>query len=333
MDDRGFRKSKNVEIRRFRHAAGPPNPGIYPIEPWASETIANTQGPNQLADDLGRDEIPEAQRRIQQALNDRPASFDERFDGRGSIDSSSPVTEDGRTASASPLMSMPAGDRQQAIVRAAREQGIDPSAALAIAERESNFDPSARSSKTIRGMFQMRGDLRHQYGVGDSDDPYAQATGWGKFFKANKGEMSRVLGRDPTDAEGYLGHHFGSTRAARMLKMDPATPVDQVFTPNEMSLNPHFGKAGTVGALHSSVTADITKRQAKFGGAGAELPDFAEFGDPVDASNPREKIDMGSQAPDFSSFGTLASQGPDLPQPSAAAASSAPDFSSFGTLA
>lgn len=223
---------------------------------------------------------------------------------------------------------------RQAIIRAAREHGIDPSAALAIAERESNFDPAARSSKTIAGMYQMRGDLRRQYGVGDSSDPYEQAKGWGTFFKDNKGEMARVLGRDVTDAEGYLGHHFGSTRAGRMLKMDPATPVEQVFTPYERSINPHFDRAGTVGNLNSSVMADIGKRAAKFGGA--ELPDLSEFGSPVDGamsgnspSKSGGKIDM----PDFSSFGTIASQGPDLPQPSAQAASSAPDLSSFGTPA
>lgn len=168
--------------------------------------------------------------------------------------------------------------QREAIIRAAGEAGIDPSAALAIAERESNFDPNARSSKTIHGMFQMTGGLRRQYGIGDSNDPYQQAKGWAAFFKDNKGEMARVLGRDPTDAEGYAGHHFGSVRAARMMKMDPSTPVDAVFTPNEMQQNPHFAKAGSVGNLLSSVTADIGRRQAKFGG---DVPDLAEFGTPV----------------------------------------------------
>jgi hypothetical protein len=195
-----------------------------------------------------------------------------------------------------------------AIVRAAGEHGIDPSAALAIAERESNFDPTARASKTIRGMFQMRGDLRKQYGVGDSNDPYAQAKGWGAFFRDNKAEMARTLGRDPTDAEGYLGHHFGGTRAARMMGMDPATPVDQVFTRQERRLNPHFDKAGTVGALNSSVLADIGQRQEKFGAA----PDYSEAG-----------------APDFSPFGVAA----DTFHPSVQQPTGAPDFSPFGVPA
>lgn len=229
---------------------------------------------------------------------------------------------------------------RQAIIRAATEQGIDPSAALAIAERESNFDPRARSSKTIRGMFQMRGDLRKQYGVGDSDDPYAQAKGWGAFFRDNKAEMSRVLGRDPTDAEGYLGHHFGGGRAARMMKMDPATPVDSVFTREERRLNPHFDKAGTVGKLNSSVLADIGQRQAKFGGAPA---DYSEAGAPTEIPQPaamrgakRITAPLGDSAPDFSEFGAPVENSGGLgisPQQNQGLASAKPDFSQFGVAA
>lgn len=225
---------------------------------------------------------------------------------------------------------------RKAIERAAGEQGIDPSAALAIAERESNFDPRARSSKTIRGMFQMRGDLRKQYGVGDSLDPYAQAKGWGAFFKDNKAEMARTLGRAPTDAEGYLGHHFGGTRAARMMGMDPTTPVDQVFTREERRLNPHFDKAGTVGALNSTVLADIGKRQAKFGAAPA---DYSEAGSPaMDHSNFPVKSES-SNSLDFSPFGVAADNGIAMeshgstPQPSVQPPTGAPDFSQFGVAA
>jgi hypothetical protein len=243
-------------------------------------------------------------------------------------------------------------DIREAIVRAAVEHGRDPSIALAIAERESAFNPSAHASKTIAGLYQMTGGLRRQYGIGDSTDPYTQAKGWNTFFDDNKGEMARVLGRDVTDQEGYLGHHFGSTRAARMLKMDPNTPVDEVFSAYERSLNPHFDRAGTVGRLNSSVLADVDKRRARYGGA-SELPDFASFGSPLDAMSinspsqaggkidmaPRDSVDL-----DFSSFGTPldAKAGPKVasleqpqptpqPEPSAPAASSAPDLAQFGT--
>lgn len=179
----------------------------------------------------------------------------------------------------------------------------------------------------------MTGSLRRQYGSGDSGDPYTQAKAWMPFIKDVKGEMAQVLGRDPTDAETYAGHHFGSVRAARMMRMDPNTPVDQVFTPYEMSVNPHFARAGTVGNLNASVTSDITRRQAKFGGA--EAPDLAEFGTPVEG-NSLSKSD--NKLPDLSQYGTVASYGPDPePQqpsaPSAPVAQSAPDLSAQGAPA
>lgn len=225
---------------------------------------------------------------------------------------------------------------REAITRAAQEAGIDPSAALAIAERESNFNTRARNSVTIRGMFQMQGKHREKYGVGDSNDPYVQAKGWGAFFKDVKRDMAGKLGRDPTDAEGYLGHHFGGLRAARMMTMDPATPVETVFSPNEMALNPHFAKAGTVGALNSSVLSDIGKRQTKFGGNSTTL-DFSPFGAPVDdepLGNTQQVA--GIQPADFSPFGAPAEASnptANLNMGSVPDASSAPDFSQFGTAA
>lgn len=167
---------------------------------------------------------------------------------------------------------------QQIIVAEARAQGIDPATALAWAQRESNFNPQAKSSKTIRGMYQMRGDLRAKYGVPDDADAGTQVRGWGASFKDLKGGMSRRLGRDVSDSEAYLGHHFGEGRAARMLRMDPGTDVNEVFTPYELQLNPHIGKAGTVGALNRDTVADIDRRRASFGGAGTERPDFSDQG-------------------------------------------------------
>jgi hypothetical protein len=188
---------------------------------------------------------------------------------------------------------------REAIERAATEEGVDPSLALAIAERESNFDPRARSSKTIRGMFQMRGDLRNQYGVGDSDDPYTQAKGWSRFIKDTKGEMATRAGRDVSDDEAYAGHHFGAGRAGRMLNMDPETPVSEVFTPYERSINPHFDRAGTVGSLLGSVTGDIAKKRSAYGGADL---DFSQFGEPVEGG----QTAMASAAPEAMDFSQMA---------------------------
>lgn len=185
-----------------------------------------------------------------------------------------------------------------AIIKAAREGGVDPKYALAIAERESLFDPNARSSKTIAGIYQMRGDHRLAYGAGNSADPYTQAKAWTGFIRDVKGEMSGVLGRDPTSAESYLGHHFGGERAAHMMRMDPRTPVNTVFTPQEMAANPHFARAETVGALNRSVMADIERRAKTFDtGDAATLPPSA-YGEPIGNSPSSNSEPILSKASD-----------------------------------
>jgi hypothetical protein len=196
---------------------------------------------------------------------------------------------------------------QAAIVQAAQEAGEDPAYALAIAERESSFDPRAHSSKTIHGLYQMRGDLRAKYGVGDSDDPLAQAQGWMRSLPDIRANMKKVLGRDPTNQEAYLGHHYGAGRAARTLTMDPSTPVEAVFTPQEMAGNPHFARAGTIGNLNSSVMGDVDKRMARFGGtkmppSSAEPADLSSFGETVETASAPQQAQP--QVADLSSFGT-----------------------------
>jgi hypothetical protein len=98
--------------------------------------------------------------------------------------------------------------------------------------------------------------------------------------------MARVLGRTPTDAEAYLGHHFGPERAARTLSMDPSIPTNDIFTPYEMSINPHFGRAGTIGRLNGSVLGDIGRRMTRFGGSAGAVPmepaDFSQYGEPIE---------------------------------------------------
>jgi hypothetical protein len=197
---------------------------------------------------------------------------------------------------------------EAAIVRAAQEEGIDPATALAWASRESSFNPNARASKSIYGLFQMSGALRRQYGIGDTADPYEQTKGFARYYHGLKAEMGKTLGRDPTDTEAYLGHHFGGVRGARTLGMDPSTPVSQVFTPYERSLNPHFDRAGSIGNLTGSITKDIDRRYAKFGGqGGTESPteplDFA----PVVAQlgGAPDQLDFSGQVADAGqSFGS-----------------------------
>lgn len=189
---------------------------------------------------------------------------------------------------------------EAAIVRAAQEEGIDPATALAWASRESSFSPTARASKSIYGLYQMSGALRRQYGIGDTADPYEQTKGFARYYRGLKDEMKRALGRDPTDTEAYLGHHFGGVRGARTLGMDPNTPVSAVFTPYERSLNPHFDRAGSIGNLTGSITKDIDRRYAKFGGQGGGAAEPLDFTAAVTGKQP-EPLDFSGQVADAGS--------------------------------
>lgn len=221
---------------------------------------------------------------------------------------------------------------REAIERAAKENGVNPAFALAVAERESSFNPNAHASKSMFGLFQMSGSLRRQYGSGDSTDPYTQASAWMPFIKDTRAQMASVLGREPSDAEAYTGHYYGPTRAARSLKMDPDTPTSSVFTPQEVGSNPNFARAGTVGRLNSSVMADIDARMARFGAdaqdtSSTEPADLSSFGAPVELASSQDPS-SNPQPADLSSFGAAVPQ-PD-PQPAAAAPT---DLSQFGTPA
>jgi hypothetical protein len=194
-----------------------------------------------------------------------------------------------------------------AITAAANESGIDPAFALAVADRESSFDPNAHASKTIYGLFQMSGDLRRQYGVGNSSDPYTQAKGWTAFIGDQKAQMASALGRAPTNEELYFAHHFGTPRAIQMIGgMSPDTSVRDVFSPYERSINPHFDRAGTTGNLMSSISADMDQRMNKFGGAGNAM-DFAAYGQPAGGLTYKSTTAApGAQPIDFASFGSPA---------------------------
>lgn len=188
----------------------------------------------------------------------------------------------------------------------ADEQGINPAFALAVAERESSFNPYAHASQSIYGLYQMSGPLRYQYGSGNSADPYTQATAWGHFITNEKANLTNRIGREPTDTEMYYAHHFGTGRAAGMINGNygPSTSVGEVFTPYELSLNPHLVRAGTVGNVMGTISYDMGQRMQRYGGESGWSPpkfDLSSYGTPL------EDNDSGAKAPakfDVGSYGT-----------------------------
>lgn len=217
----------------------------------------------------------------------------------------------------------------EAIIRAAVEAGEDPAFALAVAERESNFDPNAKASKTIRGLYQMSQDLRGRYNIGGSVDPYTQASGWMRFIGDTRRQMASRLGRDPTPSELYLGHYFGPGRASSMLNgwYPPNTDVRDVFTDEEIRGNPNIARAGTIGNLSNSITADMERRRQRFAGGGADygLAGQALAMDPSklppwqgqweDRRSPSDIRRDNHEPYDFSEFSSPQRQAPKQPSP------------------
>lgn len=209
---------------------------------------------------------------------------------------------------------------RQAIERAAAETGIDPAYMMAVAERESSFNPNAHASKTIYGMYQMTGPIRRQYGMGDSQDPYLQSKAFGAYTNDLRKDMGKRLGREPSYAETYTGHHFGPGRASSMLKdPDGQTSVSDAFTPYELSLNPHIVRAGTTGALRDSTVGDMARRMAKYGGrdSGSAPPSGGTGGpsEPFSFASYGESVDEGTEpAPAGASTRRQPSAPPAAPQ-------------------
>ena len=241
------------------------------------------------------------------------------------------------------------------IKRVAARHGIDPAVALAIAERESSFNVHGGSGSPLSsayGLFQLLRAERAQYG-GSSSDPEEQSESWANYIAPHRQHMTKVMGREPTGPELYLGHLIGPGRAARIVAghIHPDTPIQDVMTPRELAANPFMVRAGTAGTLSSSVQRDIARRMAKYGGevpeqaagapTGGQLAetggnrrqqqpfDFAAYGELVDGAEP-QSVD---QAPRSTPIGNAQEKTPASAQMSSPMSKPSPyDFSRFGEL-
>ncbi len=167
----------------------------------------------------------------------------------------------------------------------ARQYGVDPAYALAVASRESSFNPNAHASKTIDGLFQMSGSLRAKYGVPRGSSVQTQVRGFADYTRDLNGQMAGYLGREPSSSELYLGHYWGPARAAGVITGQYAgMPARDVFTARELAANPNLDPDKPVGEIAQTIAGDINHRYARFGGQGGGTevasagPDFTGFG-------------------------------------------------------
>jgi hypothetical protein len=69
------------------------------------------------------------------------------------------------------------------IDRAAREEGVHPDLAYAVAAVESSFDPQARSVKGAEGLMQLMPETAARFGVNDPFDPADNVRGGVRFLR------------------------------------------------------------------------------------------------------------------------------------------------------
>src|SRR5262245_50354847 len=69
------------------------------------------------------------------------------------------------------------------IVRTAREHGIHPDLAYAVAAVESSFDPQARSPKGALGLMQLMPETAERFGVQNPFDPSDNVRGGVRYLR------------------------------------------------------------------------------------------------------------------------------------------------------
>lgn len=124
-----------------------------------------------------------------------------------------------------------------AIARAAAEEGVDAGVLSQFAQIESGGNPRAKNpSSSAEGLFQQTNGNAKQYGVVDRRDAYQSAKGAAKFMRDNRAYLRRTLGREPTPGELYLAHQQGPGGAAKLLA-NPNAPATAAVGNEAVRLN------------------------------------------------------------------------------------------------
>ncbi len=144
---------------------------------------------------------------------------------------------------------LPEGTPQAEVARVARQGGLDPLYALAVGGMESGFDTAAKSkTSTAKGAFQFTDATRKRYGLSENATLQEQTDAFNKLTTDNLNQLRGGLGREPSNQELYLAHHFGGGGANQLLKSDKNTPVSQVVDQKVIDANPYM-KGKTVGEV------------------------------------------------------------------------------------
>jgi len=147
----------------------------------------------------------------------------------GRNEASRGLSDEERVRQATAAPAVPA-DIHGIITAAADRYGISHNYALRVAHIESRFDPNAiNGGSRATGLFQFIPSTWQSYGAGqNARDPAANADAAMRLTVANRDQLRRSLGREPTEGELYLAHQQGAAGAAKLLAAPNARAVDVI---------------------------------------------------------------------------------------------------------
>jgi hypothetical protein len=145
------------------------------------------------------------------------------------------------------------------LARAATSAGVPVDTMLRMAHHESGFNANAKNpNSSASGIFQFTDDTWRsvaarypQLGLTNKNDPFQQARAAPYYMREINENLHRVLGRDPTPTESYIGWFLGPEGAAVALSHDHSTPIERAVRSAAIASNPNvFNKVHTVGDLY-----------------------------------------------------------------------------------
>jgi len=152
------------------------------------------------------------------------------------------------------------------ITQRAQAAGIDPQHALTIASIESSFDPNAgkTNDNPHKGLFQFGPSEWGKYGGGgDVYDPNAQINAFIGYHNDIKNQMAKMLGRDPTPQELYLGWQQGAQGATNLIN-NPTSAAASVIGSGAFNANAGKGPQTSQGFVNQWANT-YNQHQAQLG--------------------------------------------------------------------
>ena len=155
----------------------------------------------------------------------------------------------GESRRAAPLAKEPL---EQAIDRAAEDQGIHPSFVHAVIRAESNYNPGAISPKGAQGLMQLMPQTARRFGVKNSFDPLDNLQGGVRYlrflldtygdagltlaaYNAGEGAVDRYRGVPPYNETREfvrrVNRFYGSKREQASVRTMPALPAKKIEGP------------------------------------------------------------------------------------------------------